>query len=119
MKNFLKNHNKDNGLNFENRLKAYLIAKGWYCIRSAASKSLIDLVAIKKEQLLLIQCKSTISNKLPKKIVSNKEFMAFGNLDINFIKLVIIYSKALGRCACFYWSKTNHKWILHTDHIHI
>lgn len=45
------------GRDFEHRVRAALVADGYDVIRSAGSKTKIDLVAFKAGQILLIQCK--------------------------------------------------------------
>jgi len=45
------------GRRLEYKVKHRLEAKGWYVVRSAGSKGLIDLVAIKPKKVLLIQVK--------------------------------------------------------------
>ncbi|MEM7821456.1 MAG: restriction endonuclease [Candidatus Aenigmatarchaeota archaeon] len=47
-----------NGVNFERRIKKDFENKGYFVIRSAGSKSPIDLVAIKEGIPVLIQCKT-------------------------------------------------------------
>jgi len=49
---------KAKGIAFENRVKSRLEKLGWKVIRSAASKSEVDLVAIKPgPNVLFVQCK--------------------------------------------------------------
>ena len=51
--------NYSRGAAFENRTQARLEEQGWFVVRSAGSKTLIDLVAVKAdEQPLFVQCKS-------------------------------------------------------------
>lgn len=45
------------GRSFEYRVRDYLRARGFFVLRSPASKSPIDLVAIRPGEVLLIQCK--------------------------------------------------------------
>lgn len=45
------------GRAFEHAVRAALVAYGYFLIRSAGSKTKIDLVAIKTSQVLLVQCK--------------------------------------------------------------
>src|SRR5689334_19731944 len=86
-------HNKRNGLSFENKLKEKLEGLGFTVVRSAASKSLIDLVCLGEGSLTLFQCKSTKLDKLPVKITpKHKEFSQFGKLNITGVKIVAYYS---------------------------
>lgn len=45
------------GVALEYRVKALLERDGYYVVRSAASKGVVDLAAMKPRQLLLVQCK--------------------------------------------------------------
>jgi Holliday junction resolvase-like predicted endonuclease len=45
------------GVMFEYEVRNWLEEKGWLVIRSAGSKSPIDLVAVRQNQTLLVQCK--------------------------------------------------------------
>ena len=47
----------DAGRRFEYRVRDHLIAEGYDVIRSAGSKTKVDLVAFKPGQVLLVQCK--------------------------------------------------------------
>jgi Holliday junction resolvase len=49
--------NYDNGSSHERRTKAKLEADGYWVMKSAGSKGVADLVAIKKGQILLVQGK--------------------------------------------------------------
>lgn len=51
------------GAALEYRVKALLEKDGYYVVRAAASKGLVDLAAMKPRQLLLVQCKR--SGSLP------------------------------------------------------
>lgn len=45
------------GRTFEHAVRAALVADGYDVLRSAGSKTKIDLVAFKAQQVLLLQCK--------------------------------------------------------------
>jgi len=45
------------GRRFENYVKEKLERKGYLVVRSAGSKGLFDLVALRRGEILLIQCK--------------------------------------------------------------
>jgi Holliday junction resolvase len=45
------------GRRFENYVREKLERKGYLVVRSAGSKGIFDLVALKKGEILLIQCK--------------------------------------------------------------
>lgn len=55
----------ERGVRFERATRDDLEGNGYEVIRSAGSKSKVDLVAIKQGQLLLIQCKPAGTRKLP------------------------------------------------------
>ena len=50
--------NYDIGRKFEGRVKRHYESEGWFVIRSAGSHSLIDLVALRSGEVVLIQCKT-------------------------------------------------------------
>jgi len=45
------------GANFERRVAKFLTNRGWLVIRSAGSKSPVDLVALRQGEVWLVQCK--------------------------------------------------------------
>lgn len=51
--------NYQRGAAFELRVKHHLEVNGYEVIRSAGSHSIIDLIALKPGQLLIIQCKAS------------------------------------------------------------
>ena len=53
------------GLIFEYEVRDWLEERGWMVVRSAGSKTPIDLVAVRNNQTLLVQCKK--GTKPPKK----------------------------------------------------
>ena len=56
---FGKNYRK--GINFEYRVRDYYREKGYFVLRSPRSLGPLDLVAIRKGEILLIQCKMTLN----------------------------------------------------------
>ncbi len=50
---------KRKGLDFERKIKKIFEEKGYYVVRSAGSRGVADLVALNKEEKLLIACKKT------------------------------------------------------------
>lgn len=52
------------GARFERRVRDYLAKKGWVVIRSAGSRSPVDLVAARGGEVLVIQCKRDGSSSL-------------------------------------------------------
>lgn len=57
--------NYERGYNFERQVKLKLEAKGFYVMRSAGSHTVIDLIAFKEDEMLLIQLKSSSTQKEP------------------------------------------------------
>lgn len=53
------------GADFERELKRRMEAEGWFVVRSAGSKTPVDIVAIRGVEIKLIQCKNT-GRGLPK-----------------------------------------------------
>lgn len=49
--------NYQNGAAFERRTSVYLTDEGFFVVRSAGSRSLVDLVAVKPLQVLFVQAK--------------------------------------------------------------
>lgn len=57
MKRYIKGRRKE-----YDRIK-YLEAQGYYCIRSAGSKGLFDIVALNKNEIILEQVKSVLKTR--------------------------------------------------------
>lgn len=91
------------GAKFENDVIKYLEKKGMYCIRSAGSKGIVDVIAMKKYYgitfVYLIQCKygiATMNKQDKKKLVDLAKELDFFPVyvyrkkyerDINFVNL--------------------------------
>ena len=82
------------GANFEREVKKYLEEMGYYVMRSAGSKGLADLIALKKGKTLLIQCK--ISGD-----ISPKEFNAFTDLGRKLGVSTTLAKKVKGKVVFF------------------
>lgn len=53
------NNNYVRGAAFERQVKAYLEAQGWFAIRAAGSHGLVDVLAIRPDNVVhFIQCKT-------------------------------------------------------------
>jgi len=50
--------NYSRGRQFEYRVKRYLLEHGWLVFRSAGSRSVADLIALRAGEVWLIQCKA-------------------------------------------------------------
>ncbi len=48
---------KRKGADFERRVKSFLEKRGYFVVRSAGSKGVADLVALSKNEKLLVTCK--------------------------------------------------------------
>lgn len=46
------------GTRFEHKVKRDLEERGYFCMRSPASKSPIDILAVSKDDVLFVQCKT-------------------------------------------------------------
>ena len=57
--------NYQRGSNFERQIKDKLTKKGFYCMRSAGSHSVVDVCAISEDKVFLIQCKTSSTEELP------------------------------------------------------
>ena len=53
----MPNRNYNSGRAFEYRVQKYLREKGWFVLRSAGSHTVCDLLAIRKGEINLVQCK--------------------------------------------------------------
>jgi len=106
----MPNKNYISGYHFELRVKKYLEEKGYYVIRSAGSKSKVDLLAIATwnvqqynlPTMLLVQCKHNIK-------ISKKEKDGLRNLQTGIIaydaKCVVAWAKSHGKIIFFAWEK--------------
>ncbi len=74
--------NYSNGAELERAAKKSLEADGYYVIRSAGSKGLADLIALKPGELLLVQCK--------RRYIGPAERMAFRMLAIRLGALPLL-----------------------------
>ena len=64
------------GWQAEREARETLKKRGYYTVRSAGSKGLIDLVALKEDEILLVQCKVVPHGLKPK---FEKEIAVFKN----------------------------------------
>lgn len=62
--------------------------QGYYCIRSAASKGIFDIIAINSQHCVGIQVKA---NKSPSKEEMNKILACQNNIPINFLRQVWVF----------------------------
>lgn len=53
------------GSNFEIQVQRKLEKAGYYCMRSAGSHTVVDVMAIKEDSILLIQCKTSSVEEIP------------------------------------------------------
>jgi len=81
--------NYERGRAFEYRIKSLLEEDGWYCWRTPASKSPVDIIAVKNGKFIVVQAKakSLVANrdKLQLKefceLVKCKGFIAYKDRD--------------------------------------
>ncbi len=55
--------NYQRGYSLEKRAVKILENNGWLCMRSPASKTAVDILAVKNDYKLLVQCKKTTKDK--------------------------------------------------------
>lgn len=84
------------GADFERAVRAHLADHGYEVIRSAGSKTKVDLVAIKSGELLLIQC------KLPSSDLPSSEWNRLRELARMCDARPIIALKVSGSARPFY-----------------
>ena len=109
----MKNRSKV-GPGFENGPKNYLQEKeGFLVVRSAASKTSIDLVALLNEIVILFQCKATkLKSNLPKKIIYGKKYKDLENVKSSHIKCVAYYSYISKEVRIFKFCSNKKSWDL-------
>ena len=74
------------GVRFERKVKKFLEEKDYFCIRTAGSHSLIDLIAIKEGNITWLQCKN-------KDFISLAEKEPLKALKVKFnINIQIVYN---------------------------
>lgn len=54
----MANANAAKGIRFERKVRDDLIERGYFCMRSPASKSPIDVLAVSKDDVLFVQAKT-------------------------------------------------------------
>lgn len=72
-----KNKNYIRGRNFEYKCKKLLESQGYLVFRSAGSKGVADLICIKDGLPLLVQCKTSVTNKTLNSHISKSEIDKF------------------------------------------
>ena len=70
------NKNYVRGRNFEYEIKKILTEKGYFCVRSASSKTCSDLICLNDKEVLLIQAKRS------KKPISDRSILTHYDSDI-------------------------------------
>lgn len=61
----MPNYNYNRGADLERKIKALYEKKNYFCIRTAGSHSVCDLIAFNENETVLIQCKSSRVEDLP------------------------------------------------------
>lgn len=61
----MPNYNYNRGADLERKIKALYEKKDYFCIRTAGSHSVCDLIAFNENETVLIQCKSSSKEDLP------------------------------------------------------
>ena len=91
-------HYRD-GREFEYRVRAALIADGYDVIRSAGSKTKVDLVAFKPGQAVFVQCKRDGK-------ISPAERTELLRIASHIAAVPVVAWKVAGRAAIYYWQLT-------------
>jgi hypothetical protein len=88
----------------ETNVKHFFEKKGWFCVRAAGSKGIVDIICIKPPkdcmypdhyEVKLIQIK--VSEKFKKEIIETKsEETVFGFANVEYMKFPIRKRKAKG-----------------------
>lgn len=94
----MTNHYRS-GAEFERAVRAHLIADGYEVIRSAGSKTKIDLVVFKPGQAVFVQCKRDGR-------ISPAERVELLRLASYIGALPVVAWKQVGRSAIHYWRLT-------------
>ena len=104
----MPNKRYESGVRFERRVMGDLAERGYYCLRSAGSHSMIDVVAIGQE-VLLVQCKTdgVLSSKDKENLLALE---AEGRVAIlaSRVNRKLIYKKlSTGEYMCDVWEGRN------------
>lgn len=114
--------NYQRGSEFERQVKKKLEAQGYYVMRSAGSHTVVDVLAIKEDSILLIQCKTSNVETIPdlkqlfKSFKSNGDktnIQLFEEMRVPALKLLLWKGKGRNNTYTFQW--TGVRWI--TSHI--
>jgi len=99
------NKNYESGRRFEYRVKEYLEKKGYYVMRSAGSKSPVDLIAVPTIHACSITCTMLIQCKHGGKISKQerKELKLFAHSFFDKIKVMYAWSKPHGKIEFYRW----------------
>ena len=76
----MANNSYVRGSNFERQIQKKLEAQNYYVMRSAGSHTVVDVMAIKADSILLIQCKTSNKETIPdlKQLLKSFETMSNG-----------------------------------------
>jgi Holliday junction resolvase len=110
----MPNKNYKRGATFEYKIMAQLEEIGFYCIRSAGSHGLVDVMAMKGNTIILIQAKHTKKKTINLtellKGDNIKKFEVFEGTDHTYKYLAIKQGRS-PEILYLRWSETFSKWV--------
>lgn len=87
------------GRDFEHAVRSALVADGYDVIRSAGSKTKVDLAAFKPGQAVFVQCKRDGK-------ISPAERIELLRVAAHIAAVPVVAWKVTGRAAIYYWQLT-------------
>lgn len=102
------------GAGFEYRVINKLTDQGYYCIRSAGSHGMVDIVAIGQNQCRLIQCKYTEKdNASLTELLKGDNIIKFQTLETpgNFFKWLVIKQGRSNTPITLFYNEVTQKWV--------
>lgn len=100
----MPNNNYTIGRQLEYAVQDKLEKRGFYCIRSAGSHTVVDITALDKDRVLLIQCKSSSIEEIPqvKQLLGGENVKLLEEMNYTFPHVKYIVWKGKGRNN--YWT---------------
>lgn len=108
----MPNRNYQRGIRFEREVKASLEAQGYTVVRSAGSRSIVDLTAFTPYNILMIQCKSS-KNEMTKRQIrslfkeSNLKKLRLIEVPPSTLKILLVKDKT--QVYTYYFNKI--RWV--------
>lgn len=110
----MNNKSYQRGSNFERQVQHKLEEQGYYVMRSAGSHTVVDVMAIKEDSILLIQCKTSNVENIPDLKQLLKSFESNGDkTNIKLLEeLITPHIVVQGRMDAFTSHRPTHKRII-------